>query len=254
MVNKTGLPSFIVTLASFFTLRGVMLVISKRLVGKVQVDQITEQKGAKFFKDWIAHEWRFTEFGVRDKVFLGLVIVGGAAFIYGLLEQSFIRRDLDQSDVASGCASVGIIAAAVGFIGLLQHRRRRATTRLCGVIAGVGVVAGDRRYGAGPMGRRAHGSPPTPAAAATPSVASASASAASSLACLIPIPFDRHQSQAILTWTSSGLRPVIAIVAALIGIGTGGHAQCLPEMQRAEEDGVGLRQAGRSSPSTPACS
>src|SRR6185503_4205172 len=34
MVNKTGLPSFIVTLASFFTLRGVMLVISKRLVGK----------------------------------------------------------------------------------------------------------------------------------------------------------------------------------------------------------------------------
>jgi simple sugar transport system permease protein len=93
MVNRTGLPSFIVTLASFFTLRGVMLVISKRLVGKVQVDKITEQKGAKFFKDWIAHEWRFTEFGIRDKVFLGFVIVGGALFIYGLLEQSFIRRD-----------------------------------------------------------------------------------------------------------------------------------------------------------------
>src|SRR3954451_215433 len=55
MVNKTGLPSFIVTLASCFTLRGVMLVISKRLVGKVQVDSITKQRGAKFFKDWIAH-------------------------------------------------------------------------------------------------------------------------------------------------------------------------------------------------------
>ncbi len=92
MVNKTGLPSFIVTLASFFTLRGVMLVISKRLVGKVQVDQITSQKGAKFFKNWIAHEWKFTEFGIRDKVFLGLVIAGGAAFAYGLLEQSFIRH------------------------------------------------------------------------------------------------------------------------------------------------------------------
>ena len=64
MVNRTGLPSFIVTLASFFTLRGVMLVISKRLVGKVQVDKITEQKGAKFFKGWIAHEWKFTEFAV----------------------------------------------------------------------------------------------------------------------------------------------------------------------------------------------
>ena len=90
------MPSFIVTLASFFTFRGVMLVISKRLVGKVQVDQITKQKGATFFKNWIAHEWKFTEFGVRDNLFLGLVIAGGAAFIYGLLEQSFIRR------VASG--------------------------------------------------------------------------------------------------------------------------------------------------------
>jgi ABC-type xylose transport system permease subunit len=39
------------------------------------------------------------------------------------------------------------------------------------------------------------------------------------LACLMPIPFDRHESQAILSWTSDGLRPVIAIVAAIVGIG-----------------------------------
>ena len=38
------------------------------------------------------------------------------------------------------------------------------------------------------------------------------------LACVLPIPFDRHQTQAILTWTSSGLRPVIAIVAAGLGM------------------------------------
>ena len=122
MVNKTGLPSFIVTLASFFTLRGVMLVISKRLVGKVQVDKITEQRGAKFFKDWIAHEWRFTEFEYRDKLFLGLVIIGGAAFIYGLLEQSFTRlATINMMGV--GVFVVGIIAAAVRVHRLVPYRR-----------------------------------------------------------------------------------------------------------------------------------
>jgi len=39
------------------------------------------------------------------------------------------------------------------------------------------------------------------------------------LACLTPVPFDRHQRMPILTWTSSGLRPVIAIIAALVGVG-----------------------------------
>ena len=138
MVNKTGLPSFIVTLATFFTLRGVMLVISKRLVGKVQVDQITEQEGAGFFKTWIAHEWKFTEFGARDKLFVGLIIVGGAAFVYGLLEQSFIRRDsINWGGV--GLTAVGIIAAAAGFTGLLQTDGT-SQNALYGVIAGAGLV------------------------------------------------------------------------------------------------------------------
>ncbi len=40
MVNKTGLPSFIITLASFFVLRGIILVMAKRLGDKVQVNEI----------------------------------------------------------------------------------------------------------------------------------------------------------------------------------------------------------------------
>jgi simple sugar transport system permease protein len=38
------------------------------------------------------------------------------------------------------------------------------------------------------------------------------------LACITHIPFDRHQRLPVLTWTSDGLRPVIASVAALAGI------------------------------------
>jgi ribose/xylose/arabinose/galactoside ABC-type transport system permease subunit len=37
-------------------------------------------------------------------------------------------------------------------------------------------------------------------------------------ACLAGIPFDRGQREPILTWVSSGLRPVVAIGAALVGI------------------------------------
>jgi ribose/xylose/arabinose/galactoside ABC-type transport system permease subunit len=215
MVNKTGLPSFIVTLASFFTLRGVMLVISKRLVGKVQVDQITNQKGAKFFKDWIAHEWKFTEFDGRDKVFLGLVIVGGAAFAYGLLEQSFIRR-VALNAVGFGVTAVGLVAAAGGYIGLL-HTDGVGNNALYGVIALVGATltilgAALTRW----VGRTTTVGESTLQPEARRRLALGIGCIV--LACLTPIPFDRHQRDAILTWTSPTLRPVVAIVAAIIGI------------------------------------
>ena len=216
MVNRTGLPSFIVTLASFFTLRGVMLVISKRLVGKVQVDKITEQKGAKFFKDWIAHEWKFTEFGFRDKLFIGLVIAGGAAFIYGLLEQSFIRRTAIHPS-ALGVAAVGIIAAVVGYVGLLKtdgvgNNVVYGTIALLGVVLAIVGVARARWLDQ----NRTSSSSGLPRDVRNRLGLGIGLVV---LACLTPIPFDRHQSQAILSWTSDGLRPVIAVVAAIVGVG-----------------------------------
>jgi simple sugar transport system permease protein len=216
MVNRTGLPSFIVTLASFFTLRGVMLVISKRLVGKVQVDKITEQKGAKFFKGWIAHEWKFTEFASRDKLFVALVIVGGAAFIYGLLEQSFIRRTAVNPS-GFGVAAIGIIAAIVGYIGLLKTDGV-GNNALFAVIALVGVVLAI----VGVARARWLDQSRTSGSSALPREVRDRLGLGIGLvvlACLTPIPFDRHQSEAILSWTSDGLRPVIAILAAIVGIG-----------------------------------
>ncbi len=214
MVNRTGLPSFIVTLATFFTLRGVMLVISKRLVGKVQVDQITKQKGAKFFKDWIAHEWKFTEFGIRDNLFLGLVIAGSAVFIYGLLEQSFIRR-MAVGSLGLVLAVLGVLSSVGGFAGLLWTDTMSGNA-LYGVIAGVGVVLAivgtamarwERREGA------VGGS--LPQAAVRRLILGV---ICITVACLTPIPFDRHQSLAILTWTSPGLRRLIGLAAVLLGI------------------------------------
>lgn len=235
MVNKTGLPSFIVTLASFFTLRGVMLVLSKRLAGKVQVDSITKQRGAASFKGWIAHEWQFTEFGARDKVFIGLVLVGGAAFVYGLLEQSFIRR-ASLNPIGLALTPVAIALGVAGFWGLLATDGV-GNNALFGVIGGIALVL----FIVGLALARWRGRHTTSASTALPPAAARRLGlgvACIALACLTPIPFDRHQRQPILTWTADGLRPIIAVVAALIGLGLAVRSAIPSLRQRVRAAGV----------------
>lgn len=227
MVNKTGLPSFIVTLASFFTLRGVMLVLSKRLAGKVQVDSITKQRGAGFFKTWIAHEWQFTEFGARDKIFLGLVIAGGAAFVYGLLEQSFVRR-ASANPTGIVVLLVGIVAAVAGLWGLLATDSV-GNNAIFGAIGATGLVLCIAGLALTRWSARGATTPSTslpPAAARRLGLGIGCIA----LTCLTPIPFDRRQTLPILTWTADGLRPVLAIVAALVGIGLAVRAM-LPSLR-----------------------
>jgi simple sugar transport system permease protein len=216
MVNKTGLPSFIVTLASFFGVRGMIVVLSQRLVGKVQVDSIDKQRGAAGWKTWVAHEWKFKEFSGRDPLFLGLVIAGGAAFLYGLLESSFIRRSsLDKRGAL--VAIVGAAGVVVGFVGLLKTDGV-GNNLLFAVIGGVGLVATivglarSRWQGFTQIAETGASVP----AAVTWRLGLGIAGIA--LACLAHIPFDRKQRLPVLSWTTPGLRPVIAWIAALAGI------------------------------------
>ena len=51
------------------------------------------------------------------------------------------------------------------------------------------------------------------------------------LACVIHFPFDRNERRAVLTWISSGLRPIVAAVAALAGIVLAGRS-LLPGLTR----------------------
>lgn len=218
MVNRTGLPSFIITLASFFTIRGLMLVISKRLAKKVYVDQIKDQRGAQTFHQWIAHEWRLKEFQGRDKVYVICVIVGVALFIWGLLDQSFIRRTRFNL-MGVGTFAVGTAVALGGFVALLNtdgvgNNALYGTVTAIGCVIAISGMALSRwtaRVGAKVGGQL--GSLPR-----TAMLRCGLGIAGVALACVIHIPFDRHERRAVLTWTSSGLRPVIAVLAALIGL------------------------------------
>ncbi len=91
-VNRTGLPSFIVTLATFFILRGVNLVFSKRLVDKVLVENIDEVRNFEIFRKIFASTHTLETFGARDTILLLGGLIGGALLVAGLLEQSLVRR------------------------------------------------------------------------------------------------------------------------------------------------------------------
>ncbi|MGZ4769790.1 MAG: ABC transporter permease, partial [Ilumatobacteraceae bacterium] len=208
MVNKTGLPSFIVTLASFFGVRGMVVVLSQRLVGKVQVDSITKQRGAAGWKNWVAHEWQFKEFSGRDTLFLALVIAGGLTFLYGLLEQSFIRR-ASLNPRAAVVTIVGVAGVVVGFVALL-NTDGIGPNLLFSLIGGAGLIlliAGlaMTRWESRPRDAAVRAAIPR-----TVALRVGMGVAGIALACVTHIPFDRHQRLPVLTWTTDGLRPVIA--------------------------------------------
>jgi ribose/xylose/arabinose/galactoside ABC-type transport system permease subunit len=215
LVNRTGLPSFIVTLASFFVLRGITLVLSKRFEGKVQVDQIDEVKGYAGFFNWFAHEWKFTNFGWRDELFLAAVVIGVAAVIVGLLEQSLVRNStVNPAGLAP--AVVGAALAVFGFLRLHATDGVGANT-LWSLVAAIGVImfvlgVALTRY------LRSTAVPGEPLSLRVFERAGFGVLLVV-MACLVPIPFDRNEGRPILTWISSGFRPVVAVVAALLGLG-----------------------------------
>ncbi len=115
-VNRTGLPSFIVTLATFFILRGVNLVFAKRLVDKVLVENIDEVKNFEIFRKIFASTHTLNTFAGRDTILLVCGIFGGLLLVAGLLEQALVRR----SAINPAGLVVLMVGLAAGIIGLLM--------------------------------------------------------------------------------------------------------------------------------------
>lgn len=141
LVNRTGLPSFIVTLATFFVLRGVNLVFSKRLMNKVIVENINETriKGFKPFFQVFADKSNWKEFGFRDSLFLIMVIAGVVILVAGVLEQSLYHRSDAPPVWAPMVAIVGLAGAVTGLI--LAHTTDGTGINTVAAIAGFGGAA-----------------------------------------------------------------------------------------------------------------
>ena len=216
VVNRTGLPSFIVTLAAFFTIKGILLVVTKRLEGKVQVADVEKAKGFKFFEKIFAHQFKLENFGSRNGIFVGFVLAGAVLLAIGLCEQSFIRRAAPNTKMLP-VALAGIVAAVGGFV-MLNKTDGVSNNAIFGVLCAAGVIAA---VGGGALVRY-QGSGAINGAASADSPAARNLAlvglGAAVLTCIVPLALDRKERREILTWFPSWLRVVAAVAAAATGV------------------------------------
>lgn len=116
MVERTGLPSFIVTLATFFILRGFKLGFSKLIIDNLTVGRISEAEGRgyEFWEPIFATVWIRNEHQLesRDAIYTIGIIGGLALMAFAVAELNFARRDkLNAGGIPIFAAGVaGVIA------------------------------------------------------------------------------------------------------------------------------------------------
>jgi ribose/xylose/arabinose/galactoside ABC-type transport system permease subunit len=211
LVNKTGLPSFIVTLGSFFVIKGANLVFSKRINSLVNVSDVDKAHGYKFFKAVLGGENQFGDTKYRDIIF----IIGGIAFgvllIIGFVEQSLLR--LEQTSMSA--MFVAVVGAVAGVAGVLVLHRTDSINGnvLAGVIGLSGSALAMVFYSRARFQSRA------PLVGALPETArpwiflGLLGTAVASLAGQL---FDRGEESVMLQWFPSWLRLVVAVVAGAL--------------------------------------
>ncbi len=140
LVERTSLPSFIVTLGTFFMLKGGKLGFSKMIIDNVQVGRIDEGSGYTFWRKIFASEWTRNNhlFEGRDVLFAALFIGGALAVLLGVVEMTYSRRAEARSPGLALCTGGGVLGLA-GFVGLLATDGVGSNV-LFGAVTAVGFV------------------------------------------------------------------------------------------------------------------
>jgi ribose/xylose/arabinose/galactoside ABC-type transport system permease subunit len=157
VVDKTRLPSFIVTLGTFFVLIGAKLSFAKIFAGQVVVEGLSEADGYDFWRNVFASAWIRNEkvWNDRDTVWAILAILGVACIAAGVLEMSYRRAPHRNPKGLIGFA-VGVVVAFAGFYGLLNSDGVSKNV-VNSVLVGIGIlvaVIGWAAWRFPPIGRR----------------------------------------------------------------------------------------------------
>ncbi len=152
LVNRTSLPSFIVTLGTFFILRGAKLGYSKLVVDQIQVGKMNDLEifaderggdaGYAFFNTIFASEWVRNNhiWEGRDVVYTVACLVGLLLVALSVYELYFIRRD-SLNPTGLGLFLVGLAGGVAGVFYL--HSTDGTTNDTIGaVILGVAMLVG----------------------------------------------------------------------------------------------------------------
>ncbi|MEM9653924.1 MAG: hypothetical protein AAGA65_17665 [Actinomycetota bacterium] len=166
MVERTGLPSFIVTLATFFILRGFKLGFSKLTIDNLTVGRIEEGEGYDFWRPIFAYVWTRTEHQLeaRDLIF-NITVLGGLGLIAFAVAELNFRSSGRQNMTGAAVAAAGVVGTIIGI--LFLHNTDGTGANVTGmVIIGIAVLAAFVGFGMWRFERQAPGAPSLPPAVA----------------------------------------------------------------------------------------
>jgi ribose/xylose/arabinose/galactoside ABC-type transport system permease subunit len=149
LVEKTKLPSFTITLATYYVLIGAKLGFSKLIVDQIQVGDIRDAKGHGFWRKVFAAEWDRTKhtWDGRDKVYLVALLVALALVVLAMVEMHFDRRSDGLKPAGLPLFVVGLAAAAAG-VGVLHATDGTGGNVLGAAVVAAGTIVGLYGYGA----------------------------------------------------------------------------------------------------------
>jgi simple sugar transport system permease protein len=142
LVTKTKLPSFIVTLATFFVLRGFNLGFTQLWTGTVRVDGLSASSGYKFlFRALATTVWAPYQFNVDIFWWFGFIAVASWALAHSQFGSWVAAVGGDQNAARNSGVPVKrtkiilftLVSLAASFVGIME------VIRLDGMQAGQGV-------------------------------------------------------------------------------------------------------------------
>ena len=152
MVNRTSLPSFIVTLGTFFVLRGAKLGFSKLIVDQIQVGKMDDlaifaddrggDRGYDIFNKIFAAQWERNShiWESRDTFYTILGLVGLGLIVLAVHELRFARKER-MNPVGLAVFAAGLVGVVVGIL-TLHNTDGTGGDTLGAVIIGAAILVG----------------------------------------------------------------------------------------------------------------
>jgi len=141
MVERTKLPSFIVTLATFFILRGFKLGFSKLIIDNITVGSIEDGGGHAFWVKVFGSTWvrNDHQLEIRDAIYTIAMLGGIALLVFAVYELAYVRRDrLNPAGLIALVA--GIAGVVVGILVMHGTDGVSSNTLAAAIIGGSGIV------------------------------------------------------------------------------------------------------------------
>ncbi len=157
MVERTGLPSFIVTLATFFILRGFKLGFSKLAIDNLTVGEIQDGEGYDFWFPIFASTWNRIEhqFDNRDLIYTVGVLGGMALIAFAVAELNF-KPAAKQNPTGMAVTVAGVVGVIAGILYLHNSDGTSANT-IGALIIAAGSVAAFYGFGLWRFARQSPG-------------------------------------------------------------------------------------------------